>query len=93
MNRAVMSTRIRGSRAITASRADFLDNDAWNAYALEEASSESRAYAQAYIDKEHVLFFWRYRTCGKSCSGCPHGPYLFVRWYENGQRMEAYLGR
>lgn len=37
---------------------------------------------------------WEYRSCGKHCNGCPHGPYLFA--YETlpgGKRGRVYLGR
>lgn len=40
----------------------------------------------------------RYREqlvrCGKeNCSRCPHGPYWYAYWSEDGRRRSAYLGR
>lgn len=32
--------------------------------------------------------------CGKaSCSTCPHGPYWYAYWREDGRRRSRYLGR
>ena len=40
----------------------------------------------------------RYREqlvrCGKAnCTRCPHGPYWYAYWTENGRRRSCYLGR
>ena len=32
--------------------------------------------------------------CGKdSCTSCPHGPYWYAYWTENGKRHSRYVGR
>lgn len=32
--------------------------------------------------------------CGKSaCTRCPHGPYWYAYWTENGRRRSRYIGR
>lgn len=32
--------------------------------------------------------------CGKDgCSSCPHGPYWYAYWTENGRRRSRYVGR
>jgi hypothetical protein len=32
--------------------------------------------------------------CGKSgCTKCPHGPYWYAYWTENGRRRSRYVGR
>jgi hypothetical protein len=32
--------------------------------------------------------------CGKdNCTRCPHGPYWYAYWNENGQRRSSYLGK
>ena len=32
--------------------------------------------------------------CGKSgCTSCPHGPYWYAYWTENGKRRSKYIGR
>ena len=39
----------------------------------------------------------RYRqrtvTCGKAtCTGCPHGPYWYAHWTEDGRKRSQYIG-
>lgn len=31
--------------------------------------------------------------CGKDCAGCPHGPYLYKYWREDGRLRKAYVGK
>lgn len=32
--------------------------------------------------------------CGKAnCAACPHGPYWYAYWRENGRRRSRYVGR
>jgi len=32
--------------------------------------------------------------CGKaSCTSCPHGPYWYAYWREDGKRRSRYIGR
>jgi hypothetical protein len=32
--------------------------------------------------------------CGKdSCTRCPHGPYWYAHWRENGRRRSRYVGK
>ncbi len=32
--------------------------------------------------------------CGKeSCQSCPHGPYWYAHWTEDGRRRSRYVGR
>lgn len=31
--------------------------------------------------------------CGKGCSKCPHGPYLYAYWKQNGKTRSKYLGK
>ena len=32
--------------------------------------------------------------CGKEgCAGCPHGPYWYAHWTEDGRRRKQYVGR
>lgn len=30
--------------------------------------------------------------CGKGCSACPHGPYWYAFWKENGRSRSQYIG-
>lgn len=39
----------------------------------------------------------RYRQqrvrCGKDCEACPHGPYWYAYWTEDGRTRSSYIGR
>jgi hypothetical protein len=35
----------------------------------------------------------KFVACGKNCSGCPHGPYLYKVLRVNGKQVWEYLGR
>jgi hypothetical protein len=39
----------------------------------------------------------RYRRqqvrCGKRCDACPHGPYWYAYWTEDGRQRSQYIGR
>ena len=36
----------------------------------------------------------RYVKCGKdNCTRCPHGPYWYAYWTENGRRRSRYVGK
>jgi hypothetical protein len=35
----------------------------------------------------------QYVRCGRRCSACPHGPYWYAYWKENGQSRSQYIGR
>jgi hypothetical protein len=37
-----------------------------------------------------LIISLEYRRCGKNCSGCPHGPYIYAR--ARGQER-TYLGK
>ena len=51
------------------------------------------------IDLEDVpgLPTVRYRQqqvrCGKRCEACPHGPYWYAYWQEDGRTRSQYIGR
>jgi hypothetical protein len=32
-------------------------------------------------------------NCGKRCAGCPHGPYIYAYWRENGRLKKRYIGK
>jgi len=32
-------------------------------------------------------------SCGKGCKGCPHGPYWYAYWKENGRTRSKYIGK
>lgn len=31
--------------------------------------------------------------CGKNCKGCPHGPYDYAYWWEDGRVRSKYIGK
>jgi len=31
--------------------------------------------------------------CGKECKGCPHGPYWYAYWKEDGRTHTRYIGK
>lgn len=50
------------------------------------------------IDFEHggpqVRLRQQFVKCGKgSCSKCPHGPYWYAHWREDGRRRSRYVGK
>lgn len=48
----------------------------------------------AYVDGHAVHVRSRFVKCGKNCSSCPHGPYLYEVWREDGGRVrERYVGK
>jgi len=32
-------------------------------------------------------------NCGKKCKKCPHGPYLYVYWKQDGKTRSRYIGK
>lgn len=32
-------------------------------------------------------------NCGKKCSKCPHGPYLYAYWKQDGKTKSKYIGK
>ena len=39
-----------------------------------------------------VTFRSQHVRCGKSCSACPHGPYWYAFWKEDGRSRSQYIG-
>jgi hypothetical protein len=40
-----------------------------------------------------VRYRQRHVSCGKAgCGGCPHGPYWYAHWTEDGRRRSSYIG-
>lgn len=41
-----------------------------------------------------LTFRWETVRCGKkNCTKCPHGPYWYVYWKDNGRTRSRYVGR
>ena len=39
-----------------------------------------------------VSYRSQYVRCGKDCSACPHGPYWYAFWKEDGRSRSQYIG-
>lgn len=62
-------------------------------FILARAKLESAGVPVHQIERRVRL---RERTvrCGKdSCTSCPHGPYWYAFWTEDGRRRSRYIGR
>ena len=45
-------------------------------------------------DTKKVSYRKKHIKCGKeSCQSCPHGPYWYAEWSDNGVRKSKYLGK
>lgn len=72
---------------------DLDEHDLRRLFILTRAQLESSG---ALTGKEHPRFRLRQQTvrCGKSgCTTCPHGPYWYAYWTEDGKRRSRYVGR
>lgn len=62
-------------------------------YILAKARLESRGMVLSDGEPDVRLRQQKVR-CGKSsCTRCPHGPYWYAYWSENGKRRSRYLGK
>ncbi len=60
---------------------------------LAQARLERRGVALSSADPG-VKLRRRWVKCGKaSCSRCPHGPYWYAYWSEDGKRRSRYVGK
>ncbi len=63
---------------------------------LRERQSGQNSPAPLRMDKQVGSITFRYETvrCGKeNCSRCPHGPYWYAYWKEEGRTHSRYIGR
>jgi hypothetical protein len=65
---------------------------------LRRAVQERRAGSKSGVQAEQSFgsLTFRYETvrCGKpNCTRCPHGPYWYAYWKENGRTRSRYVGR
>jgi hypothetical protein len=60
-------------------------------------SDRNRADLPVEILEENRLGSVTYRQervyCGKECKGCPHGPYWYAYWKEDGRTHTKYIGK
>lgn len=60
---------------------------------LARARLEQRGVFDAASEPE-VKLRQQLVKCGKaSCTSCPHGPYWYAYWWENGKRRSRYIGK
>lgn len=60
------------------------------------AGRDVNTNAPARMEAQIGSITFRYETvrCGKqNCSRCPHGPYWYAYWKENGRTRSRYIGR
>ena len=61
---------------------------------LTQASLERTGAIPAGVGAPKVRLRSQMVKCGRdSCSSCPHGPYWYAHWRENGIRRSKYVGR
>lgn len=64
--------------------------------AERRAGQSGNGDAPLRAEKQVGSITFRYETvrCGKeNCSRCPHGPYWYAYWKENGRTRSRYIGR
>ena len=45
-------------------------------------------------NEQKISYRQKLIKCGReSCNSCPHGPYWYAEWSENGKRSTKYLGK
>ncbi|MBT8203179.1 MAG: hypothetical protein HKN74_04450 [Acidimicrobiia bacterium] len=60
---------------------------------LARARLEARGVAIG-AEAKRVRYREQLIRCGKqNCTRCPHGPYWYAYWTEDGRRRSCYLGR
>ncbi|MFQ5966377.1 MAG: hypothetical protein ACE5MI_02060 [Acidimicrobiia bacterium] len=59
--------------------------------------AQARLEAAGVLDvgnSPRVSLRQKWVRCGKPpCGGCPHGPYWYAYWQEDGRRRSRYVGR
>lgn len=50
-----------------------------------------QVFEQKQEDK--ITYQLEKRPCGKACKGCPHGPYWYAYWRQNGRLRSQYIGK
>jgi hypothetical protein len=59
---------------------------------LAKARLEAKGIAFGSAPRVHLRSQWV--KCGKeNCSTCPHGPYWYAYWTEDGRRRSRYVGK
>ena len=65
--------------------------------AEQESSSDQEEFNKGEESEREKTGSVTYRQewvyCGKDCSRCPHGPYWYAYWKENGKTHSKYIGK
>lgn len=54
---------------------------------LDPEKQEKLKEEEGPVEQEEMI------RCGKNCSGCPHGPYLYKYEWEDGEVVSTYEGK
>ena len=66
---------------------------------VEPATRKRRQRAKPVAIEEpdyppHAAIYEKWIRCGKeACLSCPHGPYLYAKWDDNGRTRNKYIGK
>lgn len=61
---------------------------------LTQASLERTGAIPSGVGAPKVSLRQQHVKCGRdSCTTCPHGPYWYAFWREDGRRRSKYIGR
>lgn len=60
---------------------------------LLEASEDAVPEIGDVPGMPEVRYRQQWVRCGKGCTACPHGPYWYAFWKEDGRRRSLYIGR
>jgi len=59
---------------------------------LLETSEGPRIEVADLPGMPHVTYRQESVRCGKDCTACPHGPYWYAYWKEDGRSRSQYIG-
>lgn len=60
---------------------------------LLETSDGPRMELHEIPGMPHVTYRQEHVPCGRDCGSCPHGPYWYAYWKEDGRSRSQYIGR
>lgn len=78
-------------KALEALKRELLE---WREEVLPPEPEPKTANEIAHIIKTpKVTYQLEFVKCGKNCKKCPHGPYWYAYWSENGKTKSKYIGK
>ena len=60
---------------------------------LKELEEEEQKILNEISELGRGTIVAKWVKCGKGCKKCPHGPYYYLVWKENGKTKWKYLGK